>query len=97
MDGFFRAILKDIRDGKNIDVYVAIFVNGILALLSFLDILPIQILGGAILASLSWLTLNALIVRKESKQELESLFERFHKSKTTAKDFFTENLSSSHF
>lgn len=93
MSEFFRDILKDVRSGENIDVYVAVLGNGILALLSILNILPIQILGGAILASLSWLTLNSLMERKASKRDMDAIVERFQNPRVSSISFFSENYS----
>ncbi len=93
MKDFFQEILVDIRAGKNIDVYVAIAINAILAIVSLLGLLSLPILGAALLASLSWLTLNVLIARRDNVQQTSSIIDRLETTNkiVRAADFFSEN------
>ncbi len=93
MKEFLQQILSDIRAGKNIDVYVAIAINAILAVISLLGLLSPPILGAALLASLSWLTLNVLIARRDNVQQTSTIIHRLETSSKTvrAADFFSEN------
>lgn len=93
MKTFFRDILTDIRDGRNIDVYVAALLNIVLAVLALIKIVSFEILGAAILVSISWLTLNALAARKQSKLRDEEIIRLIQERKSAARasDFFVEN------
>jgi len=96
MHTFFREVLNDIRSGKNLDVYVAILINAIFAVLSLLGIISLQILGAIMLTSLSWLSLNALSERRESTTQTVKIIESIQeaKSQVRSSDFFTENYVS---
>jgi hypothetical protein len=92
-----RDVWEDIRNGKNIDVYIAVILNAFLAILSILDVVPPSILTGTILASVSWLSLNVLLERKDSKtqkselvREIRAIGNQGGKSFRAA-EFFKEN------
>jgi hypothetical protein len=94
MNNIFHKIMNDFRSGKNIDAYIAVILNIGLTILSFLRLLPIEILGAAILTSLSWLTINSLSERKENQNQLEKFLEQVRdstKRAPPASDFFVEN------
>ena len=94
MNKNIQEILRDIRSGKNVDVYLAILLSAVLAILGILDIVPFSILGGVILASMSWLSLNVLLERKERKTQNAELLQAISAQNNlalTATDFFKEN------
>lgn len=90
---FFYEILKDIRNGKNLDAYFAVLLNAVLAVLSLINIIPTVVFNAALLTSLSWISLNVLIERKENESQISDLLQAIDKDDDLARsaDFFVEN------
>ena len=93
MKTIFREFVADIKSGKNIDVYITILLNSVLAVLSLFELVPFHIFSAVVLGSMSWLILNALGEQKRNQEislKLEKQLASLH-SPPKAKDFFSEN------
>lgn len=88
-----KEILKDIRNGQNLDAYIAIIVSVILAVLSLKSMVTIEIVGAAVLASISWLTFQALAEKKKNDRQREELALQISRiiPVSSASTFFSEN------
>jgi len=93
MHSLLNEILKDIRSGKNIDVYILVLLNICLAVLSLINIISLQILGVALFASLSWIMINALRGRKENREQTSLILRKLEsvQAKARAEGFLSEN------
>jgi hypothetical protein len=64
-----RLVIEDIRNGENIDLYVIIVVGAVVAVLGILKAIDFEIVGAAILGTLSLLA-GSLLTSRRSIEEL---------------------------
>jgi hypothetical protein len=88
-----RESISDIREGKNIDAYIAISLSIVIALLGLFSIVNNQIVNTVILICLGWLMSNTLNSHKENAKKLDVALQNITQGRTvlSAKLFFSEN------
>jgi hypothetical protein len=91
MKKYLKTIWNEIREGKNIDVYLTMLVCGMLLVLDIFGVVSTSIISSGILATLLLIALSTLSSR-HTNQRVEATLANIEKSadKRSALEFFSE-------
>lgn len=82
-----RRVGHDIRTGQNIDVYIAIVISVIVALLSIFSIASQAIIFSALLVIMA-LVLNSMLVNRQQNEETMAMLSNLKSTRSPAASFF---------